>query len=101
MKEQLEQKQDTRAEEIAGAMARKPYRMVTPMLVRMLTAVGLTDLSHEEVRQYARKYTSHYGSARARGLQFLHRIGLTDLAGEDVHRYIENSKMKGDSGNNE
>ena len=67
----------------------KPNRFATPTLVRILTGVGLTNLTGEQVRDYETSYNSHYGTPKARSLRLLHRIGLTNLTDEQVERYCD------------
>jgi len=76
----------------SNRMREEPYRLITPLVVRVLTAIGLTDLSGDEVRQYRDRYVANYGFVVARALRILHTIGLTDLSDDEVNRYVEKTK---------
>ena len=73
---------------------KKPNRLATPRLVRLLTNVGLTNLSEDSVREYRTLYESHYGSLSSIALSFLHKVGLTNLTNEQVDTYCEMKKRK-------
>ncbi len=68
---------------------KKPSRMMTPGLVKLLNFVGLTNLSQEEVRDYKNLYESNYGTPLQRGLRLLHFVGLTNLSNEEIERYCD------------
>ena len=76
----------------SNRMKEKPYRLITPLVVEVLTAIGLTDLSSDEVRQYRDRWATNYGDTGARALRVLHTIGLTDLSDDEVRRYVEKTK---------
>lgn len=68
-------------------MERKPSRILSPGLVKLLDFVGLTNLSRKQIRDYKKLYETHYGTFLQRTLPILHRIGLTNLSDEEVRRY--------------
>ena len=65
----------------------KLNRLVTPGLVKILTSVGLTNLSSEQVREYKTLYETYYGNLSQRILPTLQRVGLTNLTDDEVRRY--------------
>ena len=68
-------------------MERKPSRILSSGLVKLLTFVGLTNLSGEQIRDYKNLYEDCYGALQQRILLVLHKIGLTNLTDEEVRRY--------------
>ena len=68
-------------------MERKPSRIMTPSLVKLLAFVGLTNLSGKQIRDYKNLYETCYGTLQQRMLPVLHKIGLTNLTDEEVRRY--------------
>jgi len=68
---------------------RKPHRILTPELVRLLTNVGLTNLDEEAVREYRVSYESCYGNLNSTMLSVLHKIGMINLTDEQVDSYCE------------
>lgn len=73
---------------------KKPNRLVTPGLVRLLTNVGITNLSQEQVSEYSLVYESHYGSPKATMLRLAHKVGFTNLSNDQVDRYCDQVNKK-------